>query len=217
MEEYLNRIITGDARSLSLLIPDSSVDLVFADPVYDRIEDYLWLANTAARVLKPGGACLLWQGQQWLDKTIIALSASGLAYRWVLGWYASNNMQMVGKIGRNLAPLLWYEKGKSNPVNVCREVVDIPIPGGEPSPFKWAKQPRAVAHYLARFTRPGDVVLDPFCGSGTVPIVCKSLGRNYIAFEIDLDHAEIARNRLRDTQEPLLTESVEEEAQCLLL
>jgi DNA modification methylase len=33
-------IYTGDARELSRAIPDESVDLIFTDPVYDRIEDY---------------------------------------------------------------------------------------------------------------------------------------------------------------------------------
>ena len=40
----LDRIITGDARELAKAIPDESVDLIFTDPVYDRIDDYRWLA-----------------------------------------------------------------------------------------------------------------------------------------------------------------------------
>ena len=48
----LNTIITGDARQLAEAVPDESVDLIFTDPVYDRIDDYRWLAETAARVLR---------------------------------------------------------------------------------------------------------------------------------------------------------------------
>lgn len=55
----INQIITGDARELAKQIPDESVDMVFTDPVYENIDDYRWLAETAARVLKPGGACLV--------------------------------------------------------------------------------------------------------------------------------------------------------------
>lgn len=43
-----NGIYTGDARELAKAIPDESVDLIFTDPVYDRIEDYRWLAETGA-------------------------------------------------------------------------------------------------------------------------------------------------------------------------
>ena len=192
-EEYKNQIVTGDARELAKRIPDESIDLIFTDPVYDRIEDYEWLAKTAYRVLKQNSACLMWQGQQWLEDTYLALYKYPLSYRWQLGWYASNNMQMVGKIGRKIAPLLWYEKGHSNPWKCCREVVDAPIPSGK-RPHKWAKRPNAIAHYIA---------FDPFTGSGTVPAVCKILSRNYIAFEIDPETAELARERVRNTQPPL--------------
>ena len=51
-------IYTGDARELARAIPDESVDLIFTDPVYQNIDDYRWLAETAARVLKPDSACL---------------------------------------------------------------------------------------------------------------------------------------------------------------
>ena len=201
-EEYKNQIVTGDARELAKRIPDESIDLIFTDPVYDRIEDYEWLAILAARILKSDSACLMWQGQQWLENTYLALSASPLTYRWQLGWYASNNMQMVGKIGRKLAPLLWYERGHSNPWRCCREIVDSPIPSGD-RPHKWAKRPDAVAHYLEKFAQVGGIIFDPFTGGGTVPAVCKQLGRNYIAFEIDPATAELARERVRNTQPPL--------------
>ncbi len=37
---------------------------------------------------------------------------------------------------------------------------------------------------MEAFTEPGDVVLDPFCGSGTVPMAAMALGRRAIACEI---------------------------------
>jgi len=61
----LNTIVTGDARQLAEAIPDESVDLVFTDPVYDRIDDYRWLAETAARVLKVDGHLLTWQNVRY--------------------------------------------------------------------------------------------------------------------------------------------------------
>ncbi|MEM1672662.1 MAG: DNA methyltransferase, partial [Archaeoglobaceae archaeon] len=43
---------------------------------------------------------------------------------------------------------------------------------------------------------PHDLVLDPFCGSGTVLVVAKKLGRSYIGIDIDPKYCEIAKNRL---------------------
>jgi site-specific DNA-methyltransferase (cytosine-N4-specific) len=44
-------------------------------------------------------------------------------------------------------------------------------------------------------SRPGDTILDPFFGSGTVGEVCRELGRDCIGIELNPDYAEIARRR----------------------
>lgn len=44
-------------------------------------------------------------------------------------------------------------------------------------------------------SRPGDVVLDPFFGSGTTGAVCERLGRNWIGIELSEQYAELARRR----------------------
>lgn len=55
--------------------------------------------------------------------------------------------------------------------------------------------------YLERVIRscsnPGDLVLDPFVGSGTTPVVARVLGRRFVGTEIDPAHAESARERVR--------------------
>lgn len=45
-------------------------------------------------------------------------------------------------------------------------------------------------------TRPGDLVIDPFFGSGTVGLVCQRLGRRFLGIELNPEYAEIARERL---------------------
>ena len=70
--------------------------------------------------------------------------------------------------------------------------------------------------WLAR--TPGDIVLDPFCGSGTTCLAARALGRHYLAFEIDPDTCELARERVRNTQPPLFVPEVEQlglEEPCL--
>ena len=49
-------------------------------------------------------------------------------------------------------------------------------------------------------TQPGDVVLDPFFGSGTTGAVAKALGRHWIGIEQDLDYIRIAEKRLEGIQ-----------------
>ena len=45
-------------------------------------------------------------------------------------------------------------------------------------------------------SKPGDIVLDPFCGSGTVPVVCRRLGRRFVACEINAQYVQLAERRL---------------------
>lgn len=53
---------------------------------------------------------------------------------------------------------------------------------------------------IISWSNKGDVVLDPFMGSGTVAKMCKILGRNYIGFEISEKYCDIANKRVIDTK-----------------
>lgn len=50
--------------------------------------------------------------------------------------------------------------------------------------------------FIRLFTKPGDLVLDPFLGSGTTAVAAKRAGRRYIGIEILPEYVEIARNSL---------------------
>ncbi|BBK34841.1 methyltransferase [Allostella humosa] len=59
------------------------------------------------------------------------------------------------------------------------------------------QKPEALLHrVLMAGSRPGDVVLDPFFGTGTTGAVAKRLGRRWIGIERDPDYAAIARERI---------------------
>ena len=47
-------------------------------------------------------------------------------------------------------------------------------------------------------TKPGQIVLDPFMGSGSTCVAAKSLGRKYIGFELDKHYFEIAEDRIKN-------------------
>lgn len=51
------------------------------------------------------------------------------------------------------------------------------------SPNPTAKAPRLVRQFIADFTNPGDLILDPFCGSGTVLVESRRMGRRSIGIE----------------------------------
>jgi modification methylase len=61
------------------------------------------------------------------------------------------------------------------------------------------QKPEALLYrVLTATTNPGDIVLDPFSGSGTTAAVAKKLGRNYIGIEMDANYVEMSRQRIAE-------------------
>ena len=57
--------------------------------------------------------------------------------------------------------------------------------------------PEKLAHdHILSWSNEGDIVLDPFMGSGTTGVACKELGRDFIGCEIDEDYTNIAIKRM---------------------
>jgi DNA modification methylase len=54
-----------------------------------------------------------------------------------------------------------------------------------------------IIELLNMFTKEGDIVLDPFIGSGTTAVACKLTKRKFIGFEIDKKYCRLAAKRLR--------------------
>ncbi|HYD30884.1 MAG TPA: site-specific DNA-methyltransferase [Azospirillaceae bacterium] len=71
-----------------------------------------------------------------------------------------------------------------------------PFPGAHFATFP----PALIEPAVEASTKPGDFVLDPFFGSGTVGLVCQDLGRRYVGIELHPAYVEIAAERLNATQ-----------------
>ncbi|HEY52944.1 MAG TPA: site-specific DNA-methyltransferase [Caldilineae bacterium] len=63
---------------------------------------------------------------------------------------------------------------------------------GHPAPFPLELPRRLIELY----TYEGDVVLDPFLGSGSTAIAALTSGRHYVGYEINQDYVELARKRI---------------------
>ena len=68
------------------------------------------------------------------------------------------------------------------------------------------QKPEALMHrVIAATTNPGDLVLDPFCGTGTTAAVAKRLGRDFITIDREEVYVELAEKRLANISTALLT------------
>lgn len=68
--------------------------------------------------------------------------------------------------------------------------------------------------FIKLLTQPGDIVLDPFIGSGTTAIAAQQLGRNYVGIDICEEYCQMAEERLIQKQLRLLEEPETYEEKC---
>jgi modification methylase len=67
------------------------------------------------------------------------------------------------------------------------------------------QKPEALLHRILMSTsNPGDLILDPFCGTGTTAAVAKRLGRRYLTMDQDASYVALAQNRVDGIEEDLV-------------
>jgi DNA modification methylase len=80
---------------------------------------------------------------------------------------------------------------------------NVPRQDGHPAPFPEALPNRLLAMYTFRAVPehgfPGDIVLDPFAGSGTTCVAARRMGRRYVGIELNPDFCNLAQHRLAAT------------------
>ncbi|PZX11823.1 modification methylase [Palleronia aestuarii] len=215
-----NLQLKGDLRR-----PDNSrVDAV--DDAWDRFASFeaydtftrAWLA-AARRILKPEGAIWVIGSYHNIFRVGAALQDQGF---WILNdvvWRKSNPMpNFRGKRLTNAhETMIWagrdqgakytfnYDalKALNDGVQMRSDWV-LPICNGHEREKDAAgekahptQKPQSLLHrVLVGASNPGDVVLDPFFGTGTTGAVAKMLGRDFIGIERDQGYIDVARARL---------------------
>ncbi|WP_417737755.1 DNA methyltransferase [Rosistilla oblonga] len=193
-------IVSGDMSLLWKRLADNSVDLFLCDPVYDQTELYDRLAELAAAKLKPGGLCLAYTGHMRLPVNIEAM-ARHLEYWWIFAIQHEGNHSAI--YARHLQncwkAVLAFAKPPIKPATAWLK--DSLSGGGRDKEFhEWGQHESEAAYLVQRLTSPGELVVDPFCGGGTVPAACKATGRRWLATEINATTAKIARKRLSEME-----------------
>ena len=210
----------------------------FADfATYDRFTD-AWL-KAARRVLKDDGT--IWVIGSYHNIFRVGAKLQDLGY-WMLNdviWRKTNPMpNFRGRRFTNAhETMIWCAKSKDSRNTFNYESMKalnddlqmrsdwlLPIcSGGERLKDSQGKKghptqkPEALLHrVILAATKPGDVVLDPFFGSGTTGAVAKRLGRRWIGIERDPAYIDLARKRIAAVQavaerELLITPSKREE------
>lgn len=91
--------------------------------------------------------------------------------------------------GKNLSN--WLYRDKAYPTNVLHVATEC-----SNKDHSAAFPDRLPEWFIKLFTKEGDIVLDPFMGSGTTNIVAKRMRRNSIGIEISPEHYEMVKSKL---------------------
>ncbi|HEV2079687.1 MAG TPA: site-specific DNA-methyltransferase [Allosphingosinicella sp.] len=249
----LDRIIQRDCIEAMAALPDSSIDMVFADPPYnlqlggdlfrpegsrvdavdddwDKFDNFAqydhftraWLAE-ARRILKPDGT--LWVIGSYHNIFRVGAAVQDAGY-WILNdivWRKSNPMpNFRGTRFTNAhETLIWASKSEDSRYTFNYRTMKalnddlqmrsdwvLPIcSGGERMKTGGVKshptqKPEALLYrILLACTNKGDVVLDPFFGTGTTGAVARRLGRRWIGIEREERYVKVARERIASTLE----------------
>ena len=187
-------ILTGDVSRLFDHLDDDSADLFLTDPPYDRIDLYEKLAELAAAKLKPGCLCLAYCGQYHLPAVLEAMGRH-LQYHWTFAirFGGPHRPNYPRHIQNTWQPVVAFSRGKAT----SEWIVDMLESGGrEKDAHEWQKTLSDTEYLIEKLTDQGALVVDPFCGSGTVPTACRKLGRRWLACELNSQTARVARGRI---------------------
>ena len=171
---------------------------------WDRVLPLDWLRD-AARALRAGGACTVWTDCKRVGDVWAAGDAAGLKPRHTFYWAKVNppptprpNFASAVEAG------VYFVKPGAVPTwnggGWCRNVVESVLAHNEHdgrTRHHPTQKPIKVMRWLVEIvTNEGDLVVDPFMGSGTTGVACVQTGRRFAGCDIDEAHVETARARV---------------------
>jgi DNA modification methylase len=151
----------------------------------------------------------LWDGRRWFDEAL-----AGYEFQQLLVWHYPNNKSPQSRQGfkQTWEPIFFYRrKGSDREVLVSGgawgddltdfdcHVAAVPQSNFNDADAKQhpAQKPVSVMRWLINaVTKPGELVCDPFAGSGTTGIAAVQLGRRFHGIENNPEYLEIAKGRI---------------------
>lgn len=202
-------ILHGDCIQTMRELASASVDFVLTDPPYGvryRSRDGQTIANDnhlawlypafaeVYRVLKPDSLCFSFYGWNAAEQFLTVWKALGfrvVGHGVFLKHYAASRLFLEHRHEQG------YLLAKGNPALPQHPLPDV-LPwnytGNRLHPTQ--KPVKPLQGLIESFCKPGGLVLDPFCGSGSTLLAAKLIGRRFIGIEIDRRHHATAMKRL---------------------
>jgi hypothetical protein len=182
-------IAKGDFRDVLDIAP-GSVALVLTDPPYPAAYLPLWsdLGKRSVEWLVDGGSLVAYCGQSILPDVYGRLGEH-LRYWWTFALTNSGGSQMIpGKyVSAGWKPLVWFVKDRRRTSAMIPDRLNgspprKTLPTGDTD--DWAQGVTELEPIISGLTAPGDLIVDPFAGSGNVGIAALRFGRQFLGADL---------------------------------
>jgi site-specific DNA-methyltransferase (adenine-specific) len=161
-----------------------------------KIKDWIF---ELFRVLKDNSHCYIFTNSLNLKEMIIESEGAGFKLHNVLVW-EKNNCTPSQYYMKNCEYIIFLRKGKAKWINDIGGSKTVHkfnnIIGNKHHPTE--KPTNLLEFYVKNSSNEGELVLDPFMGSGSTAIACINTNRNYIGFEIDNKYIDVIEKRIKE-------------------
>jgi hypothetical protein len=137
----------------------------------------------------PGGSLLAYSGQGNLPEALTRLSEH-LRYWWVLSLtHGHGSQNLPGKfVTIGWKPILWFVKDRRRSKRYLADRLSGSAPRKQSGAVpEWSQGRAELAPLIETLTAPGELIVDPFAGSGTTGEAAVGLGREFVGAEVAND------------------------------
>jgi DNA modification methylase len=215
-DDFIDQIICGDCLEVMKEIPDKAVDLVLTDPPYGIKRDKGFGGAGGFNGKKPIARRQYndnWDKErpsEFCFKEILRIGKNILIFggnyfadilpqnkHWVV-WDKLNTMPTFGD-----CELIWTNAKRNSVKKITYQYNGLF--GKEKRRYHPTQKPVGLIKKLLEiYSKEGDLIFDPFLGSGTTAVACLELNRHFIGIELSSEYCEIAKKRIREIQPQLV-------------
>lgn len=152
-------------------------------------------------MLKENALCISFYGWPHVDTFMAAWRAAGFRPVGHLVWSKRYSSRRRFLKYRHEAAFLLAKGDPRPPERTIGDVLAWRYSGNRRHPTE--KSPAILEPLIRTFTRPGQLVLDPFAGSGSTAVAALRTGRRFVAIELEPYYCRIIRGRLWHEQRRL--------------